>query len=120
MWLERNVLDFITHELDYAVVVNAFSEGDGREVYHLFPRKYKLYCLSALVIEDSTLLLTRRESSTCIMTTPPLVRVKVEPTPCHTIDLSESSDDEKNLVVRPTKLSIKSMSSSTSTNDSCH
>ena len=118
LWLERDVLDPITNEVQHAMVVNTITDGDGREIYRLVPGKYKVYGLTNSVMEASTVLLTPRESSTCTLSTPRLVPVKIEPGLRHTIDLSQSSDDEHAPLVQPTKQTFKSVSGYTSSQDS--
>ena len=66
---------------------------DGSIFWTLKPGRYRVYDLTTSQMSIPTQLVTPRQSSTCTMTPPPSIRVKIEPGVQAVIDLSESSED---------------------------
>lgn len=96
LWLERDVVDPVTFDVQYSMVVEPSPVlVNGNHVWDLTTGKYRLYGLTVSVMAASTVLLTPRSSSTLSTATLALRRVKVEPGERVSIDLSESSDDER-------------------------
>ena len=67
---------------------------DGTIIWTLKPSKYRVYGLTTFHMSNPTQFVTPYQSSTCTITSPPTVRVKIESSVQAIIDLSKSSEDD--------------------------
>ena len=94
LWVEREVYDPHTSALLHTVPEVSKHSDDGSIIWTLKPGRYRVYGLTTSQMSIPTQLVTPRQSSTCTMTPPPTVRVKIEPGVEAVIDLLESSEDD--------------------------
>ena len=94
LWVEREVYDPHTSVLSHTVPEVSKHSDDGSIIWTLKLGKYRVYGLTSSQMSIPTQLVTPCQSSTCTMTPPPTVRVKIEPRVQAIIDLSESSKDD--------------------------
>ena len=94
LWVERKVYDSHTFALSHTVPEVSKHSEDGSIIWSLKPGRYRIYGLTTSQMSIPTQLVTPRQSSTCTMTPPPTVRVKIEPGVQAVIDLSESSEED--------------------------
>ena len=87
LWVEREVYDPHTSALSHTVLEVSKHFGDGSIIWTLKPGRYRMYGLTTSQMSNPTQLVTPRQSSTCTMTPPPTVRVKIEPGVQAVIDL---------------------------------
>ena len=93
VWVEHKVFDPITLVVSHTLPEVFSMSDDGLTIWKLNPSRYRVYGLTSFKMAVHTQLLTSCRSSYCIMTAPPMVRVKVEPRVQTVIDLSESEGD---------------------------
>ena len=67
---------------------------DGTIIWTLKPGRYSVYGLITSQMSNPTQFVIPCQSSTCTITTPPTIQVKIEPGVQAVIDLSESSEDD--------------------------
>ena len=79
LWVEREVYDPHTSALSHTVPEVSKHSDDGSIIWTLKPGRYRVYSLTTSQMSIPTQLVTPRQSSTCTMTPPPTVRVKIEP-----------------------------------------
>ena len=94
LWVEHEVYDPHTFAVLHIVPEVSKPSDDGSIIWTLKPGRYRVYGLITSQMSIPTQLVTPRQSSTCTMTPPPTVRVKIEPGVEAVIDLSESSEDD--------------------------
>ena len=68
--------------------------NDGIMIWTLKPSRYRVYGLTTSQMSNPTQFVTPCQSSTCTITPPPTVRVKIESGVQAIIDLLESSEDD--------------------------
>ena len=94
LWVKHEVYDPHTSALSYTMPEVSKHSDDGSIIRTLKPGRYRVYGLTTSQMSIPTQLVIPRQSSTCTMTPPPTVRVKIEPGIQAVIDLSESSEDD--------------------------
>ena len=94
LWVEREVYDPHTSILSHIVPEVSKHSEDGSIIWTLKSGRYRVYGLITFQMSIPTQLVTPHQSSTCTMTSPPTVRVKIELGVQTVIDLSESSKDD--------------------------
>jgi hypothetical protein len=103
LWLETDVVDPETQNVLYSLYVQPVTLDNNARVWKLKPGRYRLFGLSESM-NATTVLLTPCSSSTLCTEAPLLSCVKIEPDVRVSIDLSDSSDNER----RPSHPSIRS------------
>ena len=76
--VESEVNDPHTSALSHTMPEVSKHSEDGSIIWTLKPGKYRVYGLTSSQMSNPTQLVTPRQSSTCTMTPPPTVRVKIE------------------------------------------
>ena len=94
LWVEHEVYDPHTSALSHTVLEASKHSKDGTIIWTLKPRKYRMYGLTTSQMSNPTQFVTPLQSSTCTITPPPTVRVKIEPGVQAVIDLSQASEDD--------------------------
>ena len=94
LWVEREVYDPHTSAFSHTVPEASKHYEDGTIIWTLKPGRYRVYGLITSQMSNPTQFVIPRQSSTCTITPPPTVRVKIELGVQAVIDLSESSKDD--------------------------
>ena len=90
--MECEVFDLITRVITHTAPEVSLISNDGLNVWKIGPSEYRVYGLTKSQMALSTQILTLRRSSSCTITIPPVIMVKIEPRSQCIIDLSQSKD----------------------------
>ena len=94
LWVEHEVYDPHISALSHIVPEVSKHSEDGTIIWTLKLGRYRVYGLTTSQMSNPTQFVITRRSSTCTITPPPIVQVKIEPSVQGVIDLSESSKDD--------------------------
>lgn len=92
VWVEREIYDPLTSLLSSTMRENPILADNDSSVWELSAGKYRVYGVPQSRPQVSTEIRTSPYSSASTFTTPPSVRVKIEPGIHTVINLSDSSD----------------------------
>jgi len=101
IWIEREIYDCESSLLLHTLRESSLVAENRSLLWCLIVGKYKVYRLPDSQIGISTEIHTPLRSSTCTFRTPPMVRVKTEPSINTTIVLFDSTDEDKFLDPSP-------------------
>jgi hypothetical protein len=111
IWVEREIYDPLTSLLSSTMRENPILADSGSSVWELAAGKYRVYGVPQSRPQVSTEIRTTPYSSASTFTTPPGVRVKIEPGIRTVIHLSDSSDGDEPVhsahLVEPSSSSLR-------------
>ena len=120
IWVEREFYDNATSLLSLTMRVNSRVADNGSLVWELCAGKYQVYGLPDFSTHVSTEIRTPPHSSSSTLKSPPVIKVKIEPSIHTVIYLFDSSDGNEPLLSTPIlKPSPSSLSSPLLTLPSC-
>jgi hypothetical protein len=101
IWVEREIYDTATSLLSLTMRENPIVADNGSSMWELCADKYRVYGLPDSATNVSTEFRTPPHSSASTFNTPPLVKIKIEPSIHIVIHPSDSSDGNEPPVSTP-------------------